>query len=185
MENSVLAQCGFRDDEFAKFFHSISQSGIKNTKTASILRQIFGEVMSGVTQETGETGFLNPIACSGKRDLGSLWKSFGGTTATNAIALSALKRGAKFSEVRKFLRAFNGERYAYGAFFPKRFLDAYASEIHCDTEGEYSLGVFDEEGTLLTVQDHKVHRVGRAYFVEGFTGAWHWSGASAGEMWVK
>ena len=95
MTNSILSQCWSRDEEFANFFTSIRDAGIKETKTAILLRQLFGEVMAGISSFGGDTGFRNPISLSGNRNAGELWKSFGSDAAINAICMEALRRGAK------------------------------------------------------------------------------------------
>ncbi len=181
MENKVstLAFCAFRNHEFAQFFTALNNGAVAPT-TAAHLRQIFGEVMAGVSTDTGDTGF-RPVSLSGKRSLGSLWHSFGGTTATEAIAIVAAKRGAKIGELRKFLRAYNGERLARGQFLRKEEAERIASQVWYDEDGDsYTNGSFDEDMRLVSLFGCPAHRVGRAYFIEG-----NLSEGTYGTLWVK
>lgn len=185
MKNSILAQCWFRDDEFSNFFTSLEDADIKMTESAAILRQLFGEVMAGIATFGGDTGFRNPVGLSGNREVGDLWRNFGSSAGVNAICLEALRRGAKYIEIKKFLRAIAGERLSYGTWFQTDALLKMASRIHYDMNGgEYTDGAV-EDGKILHFLGKKAHRVGRAYFVEDLNGCSHFPTASDGAMWVK
>lgn len=184
MKNSVLSKCGFRDDEFAKFFISLQNSEINSSESAAILRQIFGEVMAGVSSLEGDTGF-RPISLSGKRSIGSLWNGFGGSSAVEAISIEALHRGAKVSKIKAFLRAYRGEKLVSGVFIPASIIVSAADKLQYDNDGEpHRDGKFSEDGRLVSYMGHRTHRVGRAYFLEG-SGWRHLPGSRAGSMWTK
>ena len=185
MKNSILAQCWFRDDEFSNFFTSLEDADIKMTESAVILRQIFGEVMAGIATFDGDTGFRNPVELSGDRQIGDLWKGFGSNAAINAICKEALRRGAKYSEMKAFLRAIAGERLSYGTWFRTDALLKMVSRIHYNMNGEEYTDGAVEDGKILHFLGKKAHRVGRAYFVEDLTGCSHFPTASDGTMWVK
>jgi hypothetical protein len=185
MENSILAKCWFRDDEFSQFFIALRDARIEQSETASILRQLFGEVMSGQLKGLGDTGFKNPITLSGKREVGDLWKGFGGNTAINAISKIALKRGANISDIKKFVRAYNGERISQGTFIRCTDLYKMATQVRYDVEGqEYADGVVID-GRVVSFMGHKAIRAGRAYFIQDLTSIHSFQGVSVGKMWVK
>jgi hypothetical protein len=60
MKPSILANLFQGDYQFINFFQSLKDAEILE-KDAVILRQLFAEILAGVAEEEGSTGFKNPI----------------------------------------------------------------------------------------------------------------------------
>lgn len=157
MIKSELSQCWFRDDEFSRFFDSLAS--IKETKTASILRYIFGLLMTGSCEIKSKSGWR--IFEDDYLDIH--WRKFG--CPIEAIGRMALQNGAKFSEVRVWARTYNGEKLLYGVFISKKRMEELAEATYFDNEGEeWTYGVI-EDGKVINFMGKKVFRLGRAYFL--------------------
>jgi hypothetical protein len=181
MENSTAAKCWFRDDALAKAFTSLHSAQVANTSTACIIRQILGEMLAGVSTDSGSTGYKNPISLSGKRSLGELFQGFG--LPVSLIGKIAIKRGGKFSDVRLWTRAYNGESPISGTFFTKELLENWANKAHYDENGDaHKLGIFNDEGRVISYDGDKVTRVGKAYFIHNDG---YWSYGHTRVIWVR
>ena len=179
--NTSAAKCWFRDEELAKAFSSLRSAQIADTTSAIIIRQILGEMLAGVSTETGSTGFKNPISLSGERSLGELFQGFG--LPVQVIGKITIQRGGKFSDVRAWIRAYSGESLINGTFLKKELLEEWATRIHYDDEGDsYTRGILSEDGRVTSFDGHKVSRVGKVYFI--YTSS-YWHYGSEGKMWVR
>jgi hypothetical protein len=123
---------------------------------------------------------------SGTKNLTELWASHGLYNALNGICIAAIKRGASFSQIRRFARAYyKEEKFARGFFFKAEQMLYLANQRESDEYGDsWTHGVFDEDKKLIKYQGHNVYKVGKAYFVEGIRGVSHWYSATEGWMWV-
>lgn len=181
MNTSIAAKCWFRDEELAKAFNSLRSAQVADTASATIIRQLLGEMLAGVSTETGSTGFKNPIALSGVRSLGELFQGYG--LPVQVIGKIAIQRGAKFSDVRAWIRAYNGESLVNGTFLKKELLEEWATRVHYDDDGDsYQQGTLSEDGRVTSFNGHKVSRVGKVYFIHTDS---YWHAGSAGRMWVR
>jgi hypothetical protein len=170
-DTNSLTKCYFRDDEFSLYFLALRSAEIQDTKTATILRQIFAEIMLGNGQ--AESGFKNPHSLTGKFNAGDAWTRFGLYNISNSIAKTAALRKAKISELKAWGKALQGKRLVRGSFIAKAKLNSLARR--------FERGSWDEnQERLLSYNGSKVHRIGRAYFVESTGYGW-----TPGSLWVE